>query len=155
MYNRQGRSLTLIARTTCAALFVMFAAACAPIHIAPDYSPETATAIVDTEKAVDTFYASVSAVPEGQRTFQQFSAGYQNVEVEIRALILRCKIQPMNGKSVDMANTLLDLWSKKEARHKQSNSYSDALLNIDQQTIDGLLTSMALVQQSLKDSVNK
>lgn len=125
------------------------------VHIAPDYSPQTATAIVDTAKLVDKFYINMEATPEDQRKFQMFAQGYRDVEVEIRSLILRTRIQPMNDDSTNMANTALDLWQKYEARHKQRDAYSDALASDDQKRLDDLLTAMALVQQSLKQTPTK
>ena len=150
----KARNFVTMSNAALASMLILTGVACT-LHIAPDYSPETATSIVDTEKAVDRFYAALEAVPQDKRSFEQFSPAYQNVEVEIRSLILRSKIQPMNEKTTDMANTLLDLWQKKEGRHKESNTYSDALADADQKMLDGLLTSMALVQQSLKDSGTK
>jgi len=145
-----GHILKLLAGS----LAALIVTACT-LHIAPDYSPETANSIVGTEKKIDKFYAGLTATPEDQRKFQAFSTEYQDVEVEIRALILRCKIEPMNDRSTEMATTLLDLWQKIESRHKQKDGYGTVLAGDDQERLDNLLTDMALVQQALKSKDTK
>jgi hypothetical protein len=153
MVRKSPRTKRLGWHLPAALLAAVLVAGCM-VHIAPDYSPETANAIVDTEKAIDKFYANLSAVPAEQRKFQQFAQGYSDVEVEIRSLILRTKIQPMNEDSTNLANTALELWQRAEAKHKERDGYSDGLIADDQKRLDDLLTSMAVVQQSLKKPSN-
>jgi hypothetical protein len=105
---------------------------------------------VDTQKAVDKFYARLEETREDQRHFSQFASDYQDIEVQIRTLILRTELQAHDEKGTDMANTLLDLWKKKAARHKASDQYSEDIAEVDQKILDGLLTSMALALQNLK-----
>ena len=124
------------------------------VHIAPDYAPETANEIVQAERLIDKFYADLLAVPADQRTYDKFAENYRDIKVEIRVLILRCKIQPLNEDSTKMAETLLDLWQKVEAKHKQKGTYSDVLATIDQERFDGLLTSMAIVEEAKKKPTN-
>jgi hypothetical protein len=135
-----------------AALLIMLLLGACTIRIAPDYSPETASAIVATQRQIDTFYAGLLAAPEDQRKFQTFSKGYQDVEVELRTLILRCTIQPLNKNATDLAKGLLDKLHKDEDLHKTTDAYPTDLAKLHQKQFDDALADMAIVQSDLKDS---
>jgi len=74
------------------------------------------------------FYLILQSFPEKERNFKDFSAGYLDIEVQIRSLERRQEIRDKNDETLKQTKILASLWQQDIADHKKNNSISDFII---------------------------
>ena len=123
------------------------------IKLVADYDAATYDSILSTAKQVDTFYVKLLVTPENEREYKKFVDQYITIEVEIRSLIMRSKIHPLNQESIGIAEIILAKWLKYKAAHEKQNTYKSALVQLHWQRFTRLFTAMALAEEAKRLAV--
>ena len=100
-----------------------------------DYDKDTAYKIIEISKQVNLFYMNLLETEPSERNYRKFADDYKNIEVELRALVMMNKIRPNNAESIINAEHILQNWLEFKTQHKESDSYKDALADVDWDTI--------------------
>lgn len=118
------------------------------IKLVADYDAAAYDAILSTAKQVDTFYVKLLETPENERQYKGFADQYTAIEVEIRSLVMRSKIHPLNEDSTGIAEIILDKWLKYKEAHESTNTYKSALVQLHWQRFTRLFTAMAVAEEA-------
>lgn len=100
------------------------------VQLVSDYDQSTVDAIIDCYKAIDNFYNGLLDYPEDQRAYFKFITKYSAIESELRILLLKNSIRPLNSESTQMTQNIINLWTKYRDKHKKNNDYKGALITI-------------------------
>jgi len=122
--------LTMARRLALLTLLLIAAAACSVKFVA-DYEAATFEEILKTGKTVDRFYGDMLEAPESQRTYATYSARYVEVETDIRSLLTRNKVRPLNTESIKINETILTLWLKYKDNHQKTDTYRTGVARLD------------------------
>ena len=118
------------------------------IKLVADYDAATYDAILSTAKQVDTFYVNLLITPENERQFKNFVDQYVTIEVEMRSLVMRSKIRPLNDESSGIAETILAKWLKYKNAHETADAYTSAEVQLHWQRFTRLFTAMAIAEKA-------
>lgn len=102
----------------------LFASGCMVRYVA-EYDTEVKTEILRIAKEVDLFWGKLLDTPTNQRQYAKFRNDYNLIEADLRNLLMRNKIRPLNDESVEQSQIALDLWVDDKSTHKEKNSISD------------------------------
>lgn len=101
------------------------------VHLIAPYDEQTQQAIFAAARAVDQFYAEMLETDPGKRPYSRFSERYVQVGTELRALLLRNEVRPLNDDSTSIARTLVSLWEEKKEGHRKRDAYPDGAARLD------------------------
>ena len=111
-------------------LLSVLTAGCALQLVAP-YDAKTEDQIINDARQVEQFYSELQDTPEEKRSYSAFASKYREVEGDLRSLVLRNKIKKLNEDSTEIAQKILDQWVKCKERHKTTDSYKEAMAELD------------------------
>ena len=150
MIMRYRNSLTHSARRFIGALFVAVLIQGCAIKLVADYDANVAQEIINVSKEVDKFYGDLIETSDSVRTYAKFKERYIQIEVNIRALIVKNKARPLNDESISIAETTLAKWLKYKDKHKEKGSYKAALAKIHRKRFTRLFTAMSVSEEAKK-----
>lgn len=130
-------------------LFLMFLNGCTVKYVA-QYDAVIKTEIVETAKKVDMFWGELLDTDSGERTYSNFKSKYNEIESEIRALVMKNEIRALNEASTKQAKIALDLWMEDRKLHKEKNSFSDFQARRHREQFNRVFTAMA-IGEDVKD----
>lgn len=136
-------------RITILATALLLLTGCTPKWVA-DYDARMLEAILATAKQVDGFYGNLLIAPEDTRPFDQFAEAYVAIEVELRSLVTRNEIRPLNSESTRIATTALEQWQQYLSRHREKDGYATRVAELHRKNMQRLLTAMAKAEQARK-----
>jgi hypothetical protein len=122
----------------------------------PEYNAELSKNIENTAKLVDKFYLSMyetTSVENNGRSYDKFAGQYVEIEVEIKSLLNRNKIRPLNENSTRISEITLELWQKYKEEHKTDNTLSNGLIQLNMKTFADLFFAMQVAEEG-KNLVN-
>lgn len=126
------------------------------VTLLPGYNAELSKNIENTAKLVDKFYLSMyetTTAENNGRSFDKFAGQYVEIEVEIKSLLNRNKIRPLNENSTRICEITLELWRKYKEEHKTDNTLSNGLIQLNMKTFADLFFAMQVAEEG-KNLVN-
>jgi hypothetical protein len=114
--------------------------------IAP-YDDQTVRDIFAAARAVDQFYGELLEAPAGKRQYALFSERYVRIESELRSLVLRNEVRPLNEDSTEIARNILALWQQKKERHMKTDSYQTGAANLDRERFADLFKYAVMAEK--------
>jgi hypothetical protein len=126
------------------------------VTLLPEYNAELSKKIENTAKLVDKFYLSMyetTSVENNGRSYDKFAGQYVEIEVEIKSLLNRNKIRPLNENSTRISEITLELWQKYKEEHKTDNTLSNGLIQLNMKTFADLFFAMQVAEEG-KNLVN-
>jgi hypothetical protein len=126
------------------------------VTLLPEYNAELSKNIENTAKLVDKFYLSMyetTSVENNGRSYDKFAGQYVEIEVEIKSLLNRNKIRPLNENSTRISEITLELWQKYKEEHKTDNTLSNGLIQLNMKTFADLFFAMQVAEEG-KNLVN-
>lgn len=103
---------------------VLSTGACTVRYVA-DYDASIKDEIVEVAKSVDVFWGALLDTDASKREYDKFKVQYNQIETNIRGLVMKNEIRALNQESTKQANIALDLWIEDRKIHKKNNSFSD------------------------------
>lgn len=126
-------------------LLVLGSSACLQL-IAP-YDDQTVRDIFAAARTVDQFYGDLLEAPAGKRQYARFSERYVQIESDLRALVLRNEVRPLNEDSTGIARNILTLWRQKKERHMQTDTYQAGAAGLDRERFADLFKYAAMAEK--------
>ena len=102
--DRLCRQKAFPPRVLAAFLFSLLSLASAGcLQLIAPYDDQTVRDIFAAARAVDQFYGELLEAPAGKRQYALFSERYVRIESDLRALVLRNEVRPLNEDSTEIA----------------------------------------------------
>lgn len=134
-----------------ASVFVaLFFTACR-VQFVPNYEADLSRQIETIAKTVDHFYLAMlekAMVTNKDRTYEKFSDGYIDIEVELNSLYNKNKVRPLNQNSTRIAEIALQIWTKYKAEHKEDNTISDGIIKLNRKYMNDLFYAMRVAEEA-------
>jgi len=90
-----------------------------------EYDSSIKEETVQIAKKVDLFWGKLIDTPVDDRKYDAFKDQYNEIETDIRGLLIKNQIRELNKVSTRQVNNLLDLWIEDKDIHKSSDTFSD------------------------------
>lgn len=97
---------------------------CAVKYVA-DYDASIKDEIIQVAKKVDLFWGALLDTKSTDRKYDKYKDQYNEVETDIRGLVMKNEIRALNKESTKQANIALELWVEDRSIHKKDDSFSD------------------------------
>lgn len=126
------------------------------VTLLPDFDEQIADHIEATAKQVDHFYLTMMETTSNknkERAYQNFTAGYVEIEVELNALLLKNQVRPLNENSTKISELALELWIKYKEEHKADNELSNGLIKLNRLYMRDIFYAMQVSEQG-KNFIN-
>jgi hypothetical protein len=120
MKNQLNVRLTLIFIIT----FSIIISGCAVKYVA-DYDASVQEEIIQIAKKVDLFWGALLDLENSKRVYEKFKDQYNQIETDIRGLVMKNEVRALNKESTKQSNIALDLWIEDRNIHKDNNTFSD------------------------------
>lgn len=130
----------LIACLTVFSLIVFYG--CTVQYVAV-YDESIKNEIIRIAGEVEMFYATVLEVDTSLRGYNNFKDRYLVIEVDLRTLLTRNKIRPLNEESTKQTEIALELWLGDKEKHKRNDSVSDFIINSHRNQFQRIFIAMA------------
>lgn len=90
-----------------------------------EYDASIKEEIIQVSKKVDLFWGDMLDTPANERRYAKFKDKYNEIEADMRSLVMKNKIRPLNQESTKQAEIVLGLWVEDRELHKKNDSLSD------------------------------
>ena len=114
---------------TAAVLLAATLAGC--LQLVAPYDDQTEREIFAAARTVDQFYGELLEARADARRYARFADRYVQIETELRALVLRNEVRPLNEDSVEIARNILTLWTQAKDRHQKRDGYEPGAARLD------------------------
>ena len=132
-------------------IFFMASSGCTVKYVA-DYDAGVKDEIIKISKEVDLFWGELLDTPVAERKYEKFREKYTAIETDIRGLVMRNEIRPLNKESTKQANIALELWIEDRDEHKKNDTFSDFVAKRHRQQYQRVFIAMAIGEDSKKTS---
>jgi hypothetical protein len=122
-------------------LFVFFNS-CTVQYVA-EYDESIKNEIIRIATQVEMFFAELFEADETERKYENFKERYIAIEVDLRTLLLRNKIRPLNEESTKQSEIALELWVEDKEQHKNENTVSNFIINLHRKQFQRIFIAMA------------
>ena len=95
------------------------------VKLVPEYDATIKEETLTIAKKVDLFWGKLLDTPMSDRDYDSFKDQYNEIETDIRGLLIKSKIREQNDISIKQINNLLELWIEDKKIHKQNDTFSD------------------------------
>lgn len=106
-------------------LLIYFGAAGCTVKYVAEYDTTIKDEIVQISKKVDLFWGDLLDTPSNERKYGKFKVKYNEIEADIRGLVMRNEIRPLNDESTKQAKIALGLWVQDRELHRNNDGFSD------------------------------
>lgn len=150
--RRMSRCFLSHTRFACVAqvfLLILLLCGCAVKFVA-DYDSKSEDAIFEAAKRVDAFYGKLLDSPEQERQYESFAGQYSSIEADLSSLVLRNKVKQYNEDSTQIAETIVDFWTKYRGVHKERDTYTTGNAELDRDRFRRLFAYLARAEGAKK-----
>ena len=151
-----SRSKNIITTNKLKSLLIIFAsvviAAGCQVKFVADYDAKNAQQILQVAKRVDYFYTKLLNEAENKRTYDKSKTEYVDIEVELRSLLMRNEIKPLNKESIKIISTIIKKWKKYQFNHKSNNAYKTVLLENHRDRFVRLFVAMSVAEEAKRQN---
>ncbi len=113
------------------------------VHYVADYNATIKNEIVQVAKKVDLFWGALLDTKPIDREYDKFKDQYNQLEADIRGLVMQNEIRALNKESTKQAQIALELWIEDRAIHRDKNSFSDFIAKRHRKQLNRVFTAMA------------
>lgn len=99
--------------------------------------------IIKIAGEVEMFYAELLETEINDRTYDNFIDKYLAIEVNLRTLLLKNKIRPLNEESTKQTEIALELWLDDKEKHKTNNTVSNFIVDSHRSQFQRIFIAMA------------
>ncbi|MDO8549707.1 MAG: hypothetical protein Q7S39_06105 [Ignavibacteria bacterium] len=117
------------------------------IQYVAEYDESIKNEIIRISAEIDKFYGILLETAEAARTYINFKDEYLTIEVDLRTLLTRNKIRPLNEESVKQTEIVLDLWLNDKEQHKTNDSVSDFIIKQHRNQFQRIFIAMAIGEE--------
>ena len=114
-----------------AAVLLVAAALAGCLQLVAPYDDQTGREIFAAARSVDQFYGELLEARTDARRYAKVADRYVQIETELRAVVLRNEVRPLNEDSVEIARNILTLWIQAKDRHRTQDGYEPGAARLD------------------------
>ncbi|TQV77241.1 hypothetical protein FLL45_04655 [Aliikangiella marina] len=118
-----------------------------------EYDAEIKNEIIQVAKKVDLFWGDLLDTDVDKRQYDKFKTNYNEIESDIRSLVLKNEIRPLNEESTEQAKIALKLWTDDREKHKSDDGFSNGRAKLHQRQLSRVFAAMAK-GEAVKDPSN-
>ncbi len=133
--------------------FPLFSLYSCRVQYVASYDQVVQNEIIKISSEVDMFYGKLLETPEDQRSYDDFKDDYLKIEVDLRTLLTRNEIRPLNDESIQQTKNALDLWLDDKDQHRTKNTVSDFTLKLHRKQFQRIFVAMA-IGESVKEKTD-
>jgi len=115
---------------------------CAVRYVA-DYDASIKNDIAQVAKKVDLFWGRLLDMNVNERKYNKFKDQYNQIESDIRELVMMNEIRSLNKESTMQAKIALELWIEDRTNHKDNDGFSDFEAKRHRKQFNRVFTAMA------------
>lgn len=108
-----------------------------------DYDASIKDEIVQVAKKVDLFWGALLDTQSADRKYDKFKDQYNQIETDIRGLVMKNEIRALNKESTKQADIALELWVEDRSIHKENDGFSDFEAKRHRKQFNRVFTAMA------------
>ncbi|PKB15422.1 hypothetical protein [Flavobacterium sp. 5] len=127
---------------------------CVSVKLVPDYSDAIENKIIETQKQNEKLYLELLVLPQDQRTYENTSKEYLEVESNINSILFQYQSRERNEDFVKMAKLLKDNFIQYKNEHKDKNTLSDSEISLYIAYINGFWQPLLTAERALKNIKN-
>jgi hypothetical protein len=127
-------------------LIILFINGCTVQYVA-EYDESIKNEIIRISGEIDKFYGTLLETKEAERTYENFKEEYLTIEVDLRMLLTRNKIRPLNEESTKQTEIALELWLDDKEQHKENDTVSDFIVNQHRNQFQRIFIAMAIGEE--------
>lgn len=116
---------------------------CFTVKFVPDYDDSIKNEIIQISKTVDLFWGKLLETKPKDRLYKKFKDQYVEIESDIRSLVMRNEIRPVNKDSTKQAKKIEELWIQDKNLHKEKDTFTDFEANSHRRQYIEAFTYMA------------
>lgn len=124
---------------------------CAVRYVA-DYDARVTEEIIKISRKVDLFYSELLETSPQKREYKKFKNIYLEIESDLRSLLMRNQIRPLNEESTEQVKIALELWIDDKARHKTKDTVTDFAAKKHREQFQRIFIAMAKGEEAKKTS---
>lgn len=128
------------------------------VSFVPNFDAALLEQIESTAKSVDKFYLQIlesGKIDTNNRKFDKYIEQYIEIEVEIKSLLNKNKIKPLNNSSVRICEITLELWIKYKEEHRKDRLLSDGVIKLNRKTFDDLFFAIQVAEKGKELANNR
>lgn len=95
------------------------------VKLVSDYDASIKEETLEIAKKVDLFWGKLLDTEVDERKYASFKDQYNEIETDIRGLLMKNKIREQNEISTKQIENLLNLWIDDKKIHKENDTFSD------------------------------
>jgi len=122
---------------------LLFISGCT-VQFVAEYDESIKNEIIRISNEIDKFYAILLETEQTERTYENFKEEYLTIEVDLRTLLTRNKIRPLNDESTKQTEIALELWLDDKEQHKANETVSNFIINQHRNQFQRLFIAMAI-----------
>lgn len=130
-----------------ALLFPLLLSCCTVQYVA-EYDASVKDEIISVAKRVDLFWGTLLDSEATQRPYAQYQEQYNQIESDIRSLMMRNAIRPLNKASTRQGEIALKLWQQDHENHKANDTISDFIAKRHREQFTRVFTAMAMGEEA-------
>lgn len=135
-------------------LLVFIANTGCTVRYVAEYDAAIKEEVVQVSKKVDLFWGELLDTPINERKYIKFKDKYNELEADIRVLVMKNEIRPLNKESTKQAKIALALWVEDKELHRKNDSFSDFEAQQHRKQFTRVFTAMAKGEEVKDTSPN-
>lgn len=123
-------------------IMLMAATGCTQQYVA-DYDERVVEDVHVISKKIDVFFGTLIETPQDHRGYQACKDTYIDIEADLRLLLRRNEIRPLNDETIKQINIALRLWLDDKAKHEEKNTVSNFIAKKHREQFGRLFIAIA------------
>lgn len=95
------------------------------VKLVSEYDASIKDETLRIAKKVDLFWGNLLDTDMAERQYDSFKDQYNDIETDIRGLLMKSEIREQNEASTKQISNLLELWIEDKKIHKESDTFSN------------------------------
>ena len=124
-------------------IVALFASSGCAVRYVADYDASIKEEIFQVAKKVDIFWGVLLDTDKAERPYDKFKEQYNQIEADLRVLVMKNEIRALNKESTKQANIALSLWVEDRQIHKKEDSFSNSEAQRHRKQFHRVFTAMA------------
>jgi len=120
------------------------------VQLLPSHDFALQEEITTLAKTVDRFYLQMLESDSTGRSFSANVSEYIHIETELRSILNKNRIKPLNQNAVEINEITLKTWIKEKEKHRTAQILSPGLIKLNSMTFQDFFYAMLVAEEAKK-----
>ena len=120
------------------------------VQLLPSHDAALQEEITSLAKTVDKFYLHMMESDSAGRSFTSNVGDYIDIEAELRSILNKNRIKPLNQNAIRINEITLETWIKEKEKHRAANTLSKGIIKLNAMTFRDFFYAMLVAEQAKK-----